>query len=110
MTQPPKKSLSRRTRIKSRSDAKRATDYLYTKKRKVFLRLRTMCELCGTRASQDVHHRRGRYGSAFLDEKTWMALCRLCHDWIHQHPKEARELGLFCPLSTRELMQERAAR
>lgn len=104
-------SLSnRRTRIAAQSDAKKAAAYAYSKKRKTFLRLRPICQRCEKKPSRDVHHVKGRYGSAYLDEHTWLAVCRACHDWIHQHPREAREQGLWAPLTTRELMQERAAR
>ncbi len=44
--------------------------------------------------STDVHHVKGR-GKFYLDESTWMAVSRESHRWIHNHPKEARELGLL---------------
>lgn len=43
----------------------------------------------------EVHHKwcgkdRAKY---YLDEATWMAVSRDGHNWIHDNPKEARELG-----------------
>jgi hypothetical protein len=41
----------------------------------------------------DIHHKRGRYGTNFLDESTWLAVSREGHDWIHRFPKDARARG-----------------
>jgi predicted CXXCH cytochrome family protein len=45
----------------------------------------------------DVHHtyagsNRQQY---FLEVETWKALCRMCHTWVHNNPKSAKELGLL---------------
>jgi hypothetical protein len=48
-----------------------------------------------TGRSEDVHHKAGRTGTNYLDEETWLATCRRCHDWIHEHPNKAREKGLL---------------
>ncbi len=45
----------------------------------------------------EVHHTycgkdRARY---FLDVSTWLAVSRDGHNWIHENPKEARELGFL---------------
>ena len=45
--------------------------------------------------SQDIHHTKGRTGKNFLDTSTWMAASRKEHRWVHDHPKEARALGLL---------------
>jgi len=78
----------------------------YSVKRKAFLEKWPLCGLgavrtatwsqdaCGNR-SCDVHHREGRLNGNYLDESTWIALCRNCHDAVHRHPKEARSLGLL---------------
>ena len=52
-----------------------------------------MCQICGKAYSRDVHHRAGRYGGLLNDTLWWMALCRTCHDWVHDHSREARKLG-----------------
>jgi len=41
----------------------------------------------------DIHHKKG-HNIYFLDISTWLPVCRLCHKWIEEHPKEAKELGL----------------
>lgn len=44
----------------------------------------------------DVHElrSRGRNGS-ILDADNCVAVCRPCHDWAHDHPALAKEIGLL---------------
>jgi hypothetical protein len=46
-----------------------------------------------TKMATDVHHKKGR-GKYLLDTITWLPVCRNCHHWIEEHPKEAKELNL----------------
>ncbi len=41
----------------------------------------------------ECHHRNGRTGTNYLDTSTWMAVSRQGHEWIHQHPSQARAKG-----------------
>lgn len=69
---------------------------VYSKKRVAFLALHQFCQAklpCCTGRSTDVHHKRGR-GKWYLVMSTWLAVCRQCHQWIEEHPEEAKELGL----------------
>ena len=34
-------------------------------------------------------------GGSILDPANTVAVCRSCHDWIHDHPKAAAEVGLL---------------
>lgn len=34
-------------------------------------------------------------GGDILDESNVLAICRLCHDWIHDHPQAASSVGLL---------------
>lgn len=43
--------------------------------------------------SEEIHHRRGRFGSRLNDTEFWLALCPACHRLIHQNPKWAYERG-----------------
>jgi hypothetical protein len=106
--------LKRYKRLSHVSSKRRKEGALYGWKRNIFLRLRPTCErwgrvmnggdvlgvptkyLIGTcgRIATDVHHMKGRLGGNYLDDNTWLPVCRECHDWIHAHPREARELGL----------------
>lgn len=92
-----------------RVSSKRAKENrIYTERRKAFLIANPLCEACtydrihrcminrsdmtGSRADQ-IHHKDGREGDLLLDESKWMAICGLHHDFIHQHPNEARKRG-----------------
>lgn len=67
----------------------------YSKLRKEFLSKNTTCHAkissCCSSAT-DVHHKRGR-GTYLLDISTWLPVCRNCHNWIENNPKDAKELG-----------------
>ena len=73
----------------------------YSKKRLAFLALHLTCQakLVGcTGNSTDVHHLysgkdRDKY---YLNISTWKAVCRNCHNYIHDHlsAEEAIEMGL----------------
>jgi len=34
-------------------------------------------------------------GGSIVDPENSVSLCRICHDWIHNNPKAATELGLL---------------
>lgn len=72
----------------------------YSVQRKKFLEEHPACQFCTpletcTKPSKDVHHKAGRVGWRLLYEADWMAICRPHHDWIHQHPGQARKLGML---------------
>ena len=66
----------------------------YRKLKKTVLQHNIFCEFpdCHKRAFQ-VHHVNGRSGDNLCNTATWMLLCLEHHDWIHSHPKQAREKG-----------------
>lgn len=49
-------------------------------------------EFC-TNTATDIHHMAGRTGDLFLDITKWKSSCRSCHNYAHDHPKEAKEKG-----------------
>jgi hypothetical protein len=82
-----------------RVSAKRAKkDAEYSKLRERYLTDNPLCMVkvngCGHGAT-DVHHTyAGANRDAFyLIQSTWKAVCRNCHDWVHNHPEEARTMG-----------------
>lgn len=92
--------VKKRQRLNPVSDRRRAESAIYLKKRAAFLKAHPVCQVAryipglNPRArSVDIHHKAGRYGGAYLDESTWLAVCRHAHDWIHSHPRQARERG-----------------
>lgn len=60
-----------------------------------------VCVVCGRGGVLlDPHHRRpvGRGGSRDAQvhsPSNLICLCRRCHDWIHEHPRLAREAGFL---------------
>lgn len=43
--------------------------------------------------TKDLHHMNGRTGKRLLDSDYWLAVSREGHNWIHEHPAEARKKG-----------------
>jgi len=83
--------------IPPRSQKRSKEERLYSAKRVMFLQEHPMCQahlpgIC-TKYSTDVHHKQGRTGDDLLDESKWLAACRVCHEWIENHPEEAQEKG-----------------
>jgi hypothetical protein len=84
----------KRTRLKPMSDKRRGQMNIYSEARRKFLQ-GAPCRIQGClRPACDLHHVKGR-GQFFLDESTWLAVCRVHHDWIHQNPAEARKQWLL---------------
>lgn len=62
--------------------------------RSVFLAAHAECERCGNRAT-DCHEiiRRSQAKDAALRPELFVALCRVCHGWVTEHPKSAHDEG-----------------
>lgn len=87
--EPPKKPKPVSTKMKELNDE-------YSRMRLLYLTANPFCKanLQGcTKVATDVHHKAGR-GENHLKMTTWVAVCRSCHRWIEENPKEAKELGL----------------
>lgn len=72
---------------------------VYHAVRRRYLEEQPKCVLCGDYAT-DVHHKRGR-GRYLLVVESWLPLCRPCHIWVENNPKEALELNLRESRSTK---------
>lgn len=58
--------------------------------------VRTGLTCAGEGAPQDVHELlRRSAGGSITDESNCIAVCRVCHEWIHANPAAARKLGLL---------------
>tara|TARA_Y100000401_G_scaffold116519_1_gene122484 strand:+ start:3406 stop:3645 length:240 start_codon:yes stop_codon:yes gene_type:complete len=76
---------------------------VYAKNRKEYLRENNKCEICGNGGKLDLHHKAGRTGKSpnqygemehnLTNKNTFMAVCRICHDYLHRNPKESKERG-----------------
>jgi 5-methylcytosine-specific restriction endonuclease McrA len=52
------------------------------------------CQKCKRAYSQDVHELKSRArGGSITDPSNCVAVCRACHVWITEHPKEAAQQG-----------------
>ena len=95
--QPPAPKKGRK-RLAPRSKKRAIQNKEYLRLRKEFLGAHPYCETWrGTECclrSTDIHHVHGR-GKNLCNVKTWLAVCRPCHNWIHARGKEARALGLL---------------
>lgn len=82
----------------------------YAKLRKAYLEAHPYCEvylqenglkyegqLLDAPASEDIHHRRGRWHGRLNDTTHWLAVCRESHNKIHYHPQWAYERGYMLP-------------
>ncbi len=87
----PRKPLTRKTPLKSRSALRTSQEREYGRLRAEFLKDYPACFLCGA-PPVEIHHMCGR-GKHYLDKKTWMSICRPCHERIHQNVAWARERG-----------------
>lgn len=82
-----------RNRSKKRSKQERE----YLKENKKFLEDNPYCKAeiqCHGMLSNQVHHMKGRIGDLLLNKDFWLPVCTQCHDWIENHPLEAKEKGL----------------
>jgi len=86
--------LKRKKPMRRVSKKRQAESKEYSRKRSSFLATLPLCEVCAKSKSTDIHHRKGR-GKYYLDEGTWLATCRGCHDRIHRNPTWAREKGFI---------------
>lgn len=89
--------ISSKVKTISRSSSKKdKADYLYAIARKSYLSAHPMCEAkipgCTLNAT-DIHHKRGRVGSFYLDITNFLAVCRACHGIIETHSVMAKEEG-----------------
>lgn len=67
---------------------------VYYAVRENYLQNHPICEACKIRLSTEIHHMKGR-GKHLCNTDYFMAVDRGCHRWIHDHPAEARTLGLL---------------
>ncbi len=90
-----------RRRIRTHSKARAKREREYEKVKAVWLPQHPTCAACRLRhltprATDDVHHSRGRTGPLLTMSEFFIPVCRSCHDWIKDNSTEARRLGLIC--------------
>ena len=83
----------KKKRIKPISDSMAEKLVEYRKVRDKYMSEHITCEFEGcNKDANDLHHKASR-GKHLSDVTTFMAVCRLHHNWIHEHPLESRGLG-----------------
>ena len=57
-----------------------------------FLARNKICPINGN-PTTDIHHKKGRLGSLFLDTEYWIALSRESHKFVEENPEWSKENG-----------------
>lgn len=73
----------------SRSQKKRLEKY--QKLRNEYLKEHSVCEVCNSKPSSEIHHRKGREGNNLF--QYFLAVDQECHQYIELNPEEAKEKG-----------------
>ena len=88
-----------RKTLRTRSLKRQKQEKEYSVRRKIFLENNPVCQIAisgvCTYHSTEIHHVNDRNGDKLNDETFWKATDRACNQWVHAHPKEARELGFL---------------
>lgn len=65
--------------------------------RPIYLRSHPYCMAFGhcSRRAREIHHTKGRAGELLCEDEWFIPICPRHHQWIHDHPNKARELGLL---------------
>lgn len=82
------------SKIKPISDKRKIENLKYTAQRIIFLgkKENQVCPIT-KKPTTDVHHKKGRTGSLYLDERYWVALSREGHKFVEEHPEWSKENG-----------------
>ena len=86
----------KRPGIKRKVSKKRAAEiHLYnTKTKPEFLATHPGCEVEGCqRKANELHHKKGKIGKLLNDIRFLLAVCRLDHEFIENHPVWAKSKG-----------------
>jgi hypothetical protein len=87
------KGLKRGGRLRNASPKRQREYKEYAKVKKAYLALHPVCEKCKKAKSQDIHHKAGRVGQWLCRYEYFAAVCRGCHDAIHENGVLARKQG-----------------
>lgn len=73
----------------------------YRRIRAGWMEFHPVCGICLARGieppreSEELHHSRGRAGKLLCDTRFFITACHRCHAWTHEHPRDARALGVL---------------
>jgi hypothetical protein len=83
--------------LPAKSSKRKIDEKEYRKKAKAYLKAKPKCagNFTGcTKAATTIHHKEGRTGANYLNERTWIGLCMNCHQIVELNPATAKEKGL----------------
>ena len=99
------KTVLKYGKINPESVKQKNINFEYFKVRKMFMAEHKICQVkvegC-TRVSMECHQATGRNGQRTTWVKYFVAVCRNCHNWIHNNPIEAEAKGFWIPPSKRK--------
>lgn len=75
----------------------------YSLKRTKFLWNHPTCEVCGSGAATDIHHKAGTENDLLLEQQYWLAVCRPCHILITEDSAWAIKEGYSLPRTVSRL-------
>lgn len=82
--------------IRNRSLKRAKQEREYLKLNREYLEEHPYCEVswmcCGLLATE-IHHKKGREVDLLTNVRYFLAVCRMCHQYIELHPIEAKEKG-----------------
>lgn len=81
--------------INKKSDKRTKEEKIYAARRIVFLAKKEnqKCPVYPNQKTTEVHHKKGRVGSLYLDERFWLAVSHEGHKYIELNPIESKEKG-----------------
>lgn len=90
----PKPKETKKYTIPKVSDKRKIENLKYSVLRTEFLgkKENQICPIT-KKPTTDIHHKKGRVGSLFLDTKYWVALSREGHKVVEENPEWAKENG-----------------
>jgi hypothetical protein len=81
------------TEIPQKSKKKDDEDKIYNIRRPIFLEANPKCAVYPNLKSEEVHHKKGRVGTLYLDERFWLPVSKKAHREIEKNPTWAVENG-----------------
>lgn len=90
--------------VRARSQPETVRMGIYNAIRVLYQTVHPWCELCeiiwgdtSMHEADDNHHCRSREGLLLFDPRYFKSACRRSHDWVKDHPEEAKKLGIWNP-------------
>ncbi len=91
-------SKQQRTPIPPRSSKKIKLDAAYSTLREQYLKNHPQCEasiqgICSGKGATQIHHKIGKIGEDYLDDKHFLAVDFECHRYLEDNPEYAYSMG-----------------